>query len=72
MCWGTLDMGFLPLPSPSSLQWVLTLVMDPWIILTIGVSVGIVLGALVAAICLVEGPSGGPSFSGCLKDFTGD
>ena len=30
--------------------------MDPWIILTIGVSVGIVLGAGVAAICLVESP----------------
>ena len=44
------------LPSPSSLQRWLTIVMDPWIILTIGVSVGIVLGALVAAICLVERP----------------
>ena len=35
---------------------VMTVAMDPWIILTIGVSVGIVLGALVAAICLVERP----------------
>ena len=44
------------LPSPSSLQRWLTIVRDPWTILTIGVSVGIVLGALVAAICLVERP----------------
>ena len=35
---------------------VMTVAMDPWIILTIGVSVGIVLGAVVAAICLVERP----------------
>ena len=35
---------------------VMTVAMDPWIILTIGVSVGIVLGAGVAAICLVESP----------------
>ena len=60
------------LPSPSSLQRWLTIVMDPWIILTIGVSVGIVLGALMAAICLVwRGQSGGPSFCGCPRDFTG-
>ena len=44
------------LPSPSSLQRWLTIVRDPWTILTIGVSVGIVLGAGVAAICLVESP----------------
>ena len=34
----------------------MTMVMEPWIILTIGVSVGILLGAVVAAICLVERP----------------
>ena len=49
-------MSFLPLPSQAWLQRVLTIVMDPWTILTIGVSVGIVLGALMAAICLVERP----------------
>ena len=35
---------------------VMTVVMDPWVILTIGVSVGIVLGAGLAAICLVAMP----------------
>src|SRR5262245_9954169 len=35
---------------------VMTVAMDPWTILTIGVSVGIVLGAAVAAICLVGRP----------------
>jgi hypothetical protein len=35
---------------------VMTIAMEPWIILTIGVSIGIVLGTVVAAICLVERP----------------
>jgi hypothetical protein len=30
--------------------------MDPWIILTIGVSIGIALGAGVAGLCLLERP----------------
>jgi hypothetical protein len=30
--------------------------MDPWIILTVGVGVGIVLGAAVAGLCLVKRP----------------